>query len=311
MLQLSIIIVNWNGLNVILDCLDSVYNNIKSIDFEVIVVDNNSSDGSPEAVEKKFPDVKLIREEKNHGFAGANNIGIKKALGKYIVLLNSDTIILDSTFKNIIEIMDSDKNIGILGPKVLNEDGSFQSSAGRFPSLMSEISGYFFLSRIPGLNIVFKDRFIREEFDEIKEVDWISGACLFLRKEIIEDVGYLDERYFMYVEDIDFCYQARKNKWKVVYYPFSKIIHLGGYSVSYASDKVFTNNIESYFKFYRKHFNIFQNLALSSIFLGGTVLRLLLFSMIFIFTWKSKFKTDILNNLRTLKAIFEIKFKKN
>ncbi|MFC1725339.1 glycosyltransferase family 2 protein [candidate division KSB1 bacterium] len=311
MKSLSIIIVNWNGSEVILNCLRSIYDNLEDLDFEVIIVDNNSTDGSPELVEKQFPKVSLVRLENNYGFAKANNAGIEKCDGKYICLLNSDTEIINDSFKEIIDYMDNNDNIGILGPKLLYKDGSFQSSAGRFPGIKTELSGYFFLNRIPLLNKLFKDRFIHDEFKNIRDVDWICGACLFIRRSVIEKIGVFDELFFMYMEDVDYCLRVIRNNWKIVYFPLSKVVHLGGHSVNKADYKILLNNTSSFFKYYKKHFNNFSYILLSLIFISGTVFRIFLLSMFFMFSFRKTFKQKVVANIKVLKASFDIILNKN
>jgi len=305
---LSIIIVNWNGCDIIKNCLESIFENIKNLDYEVIVVDNNSADSSPRMIKDKFPSVNLIELDKNYGFAKANNIGISKSSGKYIVLLNSDTTVKKGSFEKIIEYMDKDTKAGIVGPKLVYGNGDYQYSYGRFPTLLTEISGFLFLSKIPMLNAFFKDRFIEEKYDCVTEVDWISGACLFFKRDIIEKTTLLDEQFFMYMEDIDFCLRAKSIGWKVMFYPFAEVVHLVGRSVKNADYQIVFNNTKSYFKYYKKYFNTLSYIFTVLSFFSGTMIRILLFSIGYIFTFKNDYKKKLFNNIKILKAVVKIIF---
>ncbi len=232
--KLSIIIVNYNAKNYLKKCLSSIFNFIPLEfipgSFEVILVDNASQDDSVSMVKKNFPQVKIIVNSKNIGFAAANNIGIKNSLSEYIMLLNSDCEIYSNSVKSLVDFMDKNKDTGIAGPKILNSDGSVQLSCRRFPSLidaaMHSLIGVF----IP--DNPFSKRYKLAEIcrQEPLAVDWVSGSCMLIRRVALKDTGLMDEKYFMYVEDTDLCYQMWKKGWKVFYFPKSSVLHHVGKS---------------------------------------------------------------------------------
>lgn len=308
MKSLSIIIVNWNGLSVIIDCIGSILKNVKDIDYEIIVVDNNSSDGSPEAIEKNFSDVKLIKLGENTGFAKANNVGIKKSSAKYVMLLNPDTIIISDAVQKMVEYLDINKKTGIIGPKLVYENGNFQVSCGRIPNFLTEFSDHFLLSKIFFLNKIFHDRFIETQYSDIIKVGWLSGACFITRSVIFENIGLLDEQFFMYMEDVDFCQRIKEAGWDVVYYPDVTIKHLCGYGIKKADFQIIVKNTNSLFKYYKKQFNKVLCFILKISFFIGTILRILLFFHVYIFTLKCEFKFKLINNIKILKSSVKIIF---
>jgi GT2 family glycosyltransferase len=216
-MDLSIIIVNWNTAELLVQCLESVYKNGSRYSLEVIVVDNGSSDGSPSLVAEKFPDVILIRNDQNLGFAPANNQGLCRGTGRYFMLLNSDTIVLPGVFDAMIQLADEHPDVGVLGPKLLNMDNTVQESWASFPSFLSELLGKDFRVSMPVPNV-----------PNAYDVDIVKGACMLVRSETIADVGQLDGDFFFYSEEIDWCYRIKKKNWRVWYLTDIEIYHLGG-----------------------------------------------------------------------------------
>ena len=249
--KLSIIIVNYNTKDSILKCIDSIYHSLSNDVLEITVVDNNSKDGSVEAIRKSCPRVNLIVNQMNRGFAPASNQGLELSQGEYALLLNPDTIVNPSLVK-MLEYMENNKKVGILSCKVLNSDGSLQRTAYAPPSFLNDI--------ISGLTFKWlwllrpKNRWVNRKCmssQEPFEVGWVSGACLLTRMEVIQDIGLLDEKFFLGAEDVDWCCRARKKKWKVVYFPQTRVIHIGGQS----KRKEFALKIESHYQ-KRIHFAI-------------------------------------------------------
>ncbi len=233
MIILSIIIVNWNTKDLLQQCLRSVYKNIPNMKFEVYVVDNNSSDSSPEMIKKVFPQVKLIENSRNDGFARANNKAIRKSRGRYVLLLNSDTIVLGDALIRMVEFADEHKEVGVLGCKLVNKNGTLQYSAARFPTLATVILGgnivprvmarLFRIKRFPGQTYLNE-----KDHNKLQEVDWVVGACILVRSEAIKEAGLLDENLFVYGEEIEWCIRLKKAGWSVFYFPDAQIIHYGG-----------------------------------------------------------------------------------
>ncbi len=225
--DLSIIIVNWNTRDLLLDCIDSVYKSIRNNSFEIIVVDNASTDGSVAAVSMRYPDVLIISNEINYGFAKANNMAIKKMNGRYAVLLNSDAILKKGSIDKIVEFMDGHPSVGICGPQLLFGDGSKQTSIGKFPTFIAE---FFTISLF---KFLFPQKFKEEPLvlNGPTSVDFIIGACMVVNRNAIDKVGMLNESYFFYFEEIDWCMNMKKAGWDVYHLPDIEIFHLKNKSV--------------------------------------------------------------------------------
>lgn len=232
-MDVSIIIVAWNVRELVRDCLRSVYDQTKNIDFEVIYVDNASEDGSVEMVAKEFPEVRIIKNEENKGFIRANNQGIRIADGRYILLLNSDTVVLDNAIARTVKFADTKSEAAVFGCKVLNPDRSLQRTFFMYPSILNMFLAATYLYKIfPRSKFFGRERMTWWDFDEVREVETVCGCFSLVRKEAIEQVGLMDERYFVYGDDPDWCYRFKKNGWKVMFTPEAQIIHYGGQTTS-------------------------------------------------------------------------------
>jgi hypothetical protein len=227
--DVSIVIVNWNTKDFLKKCLDSVYSHINGISFEVLVVDNASSDGSVEMVKNRFLQVRLIINDKNLGFARANNQAIRISNGRYLLLLNSDTVVLKDTILEMVRFMDSHPRAGIAGSKLLNPDATLQLSCYNIPTLRRVFFEYTFLSRILPFNS--GEIILHFKHNKEKEVGYVSGACFMIRKRLLDEIGLLDERFFMFAEEADLCLRAHKRRWKVFFIPQAEVIHYGRQSV--------------------------------------------------------------------------------
>jgi len=204
-MDLSIIIVSWNTRQILADCLKSVYSNPPVGDFEILVIDNCSSDGSPEMVKTFFPQARLIVNAANLGFAGANNQGIRLSQGRYILLLNSDTLVKPGAFETLVRFMDDNPKVGVSGARLFNQDGSLQVSCYPAPTLGREVWRLFHMDRIRSLALYPMETW---PLDRPQYVDTLLGACLLLRGEVLDQVGLMDEEYFMYSEEVDLCHRV-------------------------------------------------------------------------------------------------------
>jgi len=253
--MLSIIIINYNVREQILDCLNSIYENPPSFEFEVFVVDNNSIDRSIEAIKEKFPEVKIIENQENLGFPKACNQGIEISSGKYILLLNPDTIILNNALAKMVDFLESNPCCGIMGAKLVNESGLLQRSCFTTLSLKSIFFEATYLGKIfPNNKFFGSHHYGGWGYDSIKKVDAVSGACMLIRRELFDKIGLLDETLFC-GEDNDLCLRANKNKFDVVFYPFAEIVHIGHQSLNKNVYVKLVNEYLTKVKFFKKHHN--------------------------------------------------------
>ncbi len=227
-MDLSISIISWNTRDLLDACLASVYETTSGIEFEVIVVDNASSDDSAEMVRSNYPQVRLIENTGNVGFARANNQAYSVCTGRCFLLLNPDTVVFGDALRKLVSFLDNHDRAGAVGPLVQNADGSLQHSWARFPTLWSEATGRLD-RRIQGV------RRIPTVTDEVRALDpfhadWIGGCCLMIKRKAIEEIGLLDESLFMYSEETDWCLRLHKAGWGVWVEPEAEIVHYGGKS---------------------------------------------------------------------------------
>ncbi len=222
--KLSIIIVNWNTRDLLADCLKSVYETVHDVAFEVFVVDNASSDGSAAMVRERFPSVHLIENDENVGFARANNQAIRESAGEYVLLLNSDTVLLDRAVTRLCGDLDRSPYVAAAGPRLLNGDWSVQ----HYPCRTLRLDNLLILLwRLPGYRAFWRGA---EEAGGICFVERIKGACLMIRRDALAAVGVLDEGYDLYCEEDDWCIRATRSQWHLLYDPAAEVIHLGGSS---------------------------------------------------------------------------------
>lgn len=228
-MDVSIVIVAWNVRQLLYDCLKSVFDETKGIRFEVIYVDNASEDGSVEMVRKEFPEVRIIENEENEGFIRANNQAIKISRAKYVLLLNSDTLILDKAIAKTVKFANSHPEAAVVGCKVLNPDRTLQTDCFMYPSLLNMLLSATYLYKIFPKNRFFgRERMTWWDFDDVREVETICGCFSLVRAEAIKQVGLMDEAYYVYGDDPDWCYRFKKSGWKNLFTPDAKIVHYGG-----------------------------------------------------------------------------------
>ncbi len=250
--DLSIVTVSWNVCNLLRDCLNSVEHGQGSLNLEMIVVDGGSTDGSPQMVKNEFPWVKLIIRSENLGFPKGNNLGIQQAQGRHILLLNPDTIVLDDALFQMVTYLDSNIDVGGLGAQLLNPDQTIQSSRRRFPTFWTAIFESTWLEPYAPARI--KRRYYVQDLplDEITDVDWVTGACLMVPRRVIKHVGLLDEDYFMYSEELDWCRRIKEAGWRIVYFPPAKIVHYIGKSSEQAVTARHINFQRAKLRYFRK-----------------------------------------------------------
>lgn len=263
-MDLSIVIISWNTSGLLAQCLHSIYTNPPCCTFESLVVDNASSDDSVSMVRGQFPKVQLIENPTNVGFARANNQAIRASTGKHILLLNSDTIVQPSSLQNMHTFMLEHPEVGIVGAFILNSDRTPQLCFGKFPTLVSEAAYSWGLdSRLPlGGHLA---RGLRASANWL-ETDWVMGAALMTKREVVKQTGGLDEAFFMYSEEIDFAYRAKKAGWKTFVLRNAPIIHLGHQSSDKAPDRMKAELFRSKVRYFEKHRGHVAALLLRAIF---------------------------------------------
>jgi len=255
-MDLSVIIVSFNTVGLLRDCIRGVKDKAGNLDLEIIVVDNCSKDGSVEMVRAEFPDVVLIANEKNTGFGAANNQGLNVAKGKYILLLNSDTIVHEGALNKLVDYLDKNADVKIVGPKLLNPDLTVQMQCKRgFPGFFNSVGHFSGLARIFPQNPYLGGYFSPMPNDITHEVDAVSGACMMINRDIIARAGGLfDEQFFMHFEDIDLCFRVKKLGFKVVYVHDSEVVHLKGQSSRIRALGVKKDFLESATMYFRKNY---------------------------------------------------------
>ncbi|MFA5147909.1 MAG: glycosyltransferase family 2 protein [Candidatus Omnitrophota bacterium] len=275
-MDISIIIINWNSFKYIVKCLQSIYNAKSKVNYEIIVLDNNSSERDIEDLNKYFKDVRLILNNMNEGFAKGNNKASKYAKGKVLIFLNPDTLLKDNVLDGIFGIISDDNRIGIAGPKIINTDGTIQKEAARYlPTLFSMLCNILLLKRIFNNVNIFTEYIKNYELPQ--EVEFISGACMAIRKSLFHELGGFSEDYFMYSEDDDICNRVIKAGMKNYYLASSSIIHIG----SACSDKTYDAKLFEcwFFKsrrtFFRKN-GYFKYLSINVIYIIGGAFRIII-----------------------------------
>jgi GT2 family glycosyltransferase len=264
--DLSIIIVNWNTKEYLRECVESIFRKGGAGRGEVIIVDNGSRDGSGNKVKEAFPAIRFIQNNRNLGFAKAVNQGLEKASRRYVLLLNPDTQVKEGAIEQLISFMEGHPEAGIAGSQLLNPDGSRQNSIANFPSLATELLNksllrWIFPKRFPGK---------QKNYLGPVEVDSVIGACMIVRREAMAQVGPLDEDYFLFLEETDWCYRMRKAGWKVYYVPQAEVLHFQGKSAEIVKKRSRVEYYLSRYQFFKKNRGSLQWFIL----LTGLLIRL-------------------------------------
>jgi GT2 family glycosyltransferase len=287
-MDISVIIVSWNVSQYLEKCLESLAAAPARRSVEIIVVDNASSDGSAEMVKSHFPNVKLIRSDKNLGFAGANNVAIRQSQGRYVCLVNPDVEVLPGCIDALADFLDQNPTVGNVGPRVLNPDLTMQSTCRRFPTLWNNFC------MATGLATAFKNSqlFAGEHMfyfhhDRTLPVDVLVGCLWMMRREALETVGLLDEDFFMYGEDLDWCWRSWKTGWKVVFFPGAEAVHHRGGSSAAQPIRCAVAQQKSILHYWSKHQSTWATLGIRSISVCHHVLRYM-FGMVSPFLCASK-----------------------
>jgi len=290
-IDLSIVIISFNIKKLTKECIESVVKNTKAITYEFVVVDNDSKDGSVEMLQKlknsKTQKLQLIFNKDNRGFGQANNQGMEISNGRYVLLLNSDTLVKSNVLGEIVSWMDKHPKAGIASCGLRFKDGKVQGTGGYFPTLSRVFAWMTFLDDIPGVMKLIKPFHPMHGlsplgknvgfFRKRRQMDWITGAFFMIRRDTFKDVGYFDKDYFMYVEEVDYCYRTKRAGWEIWYLPKWKIIHYGG--ASSTAEFPLINEVKGLKTFYKKHEPSWQFGVLRFFLKFGAFLRIFVFGI--------------------------------
>lgn len=259
-IDVSIVIVNWNTKNLLKNCLNSVYQTINSLTLEIIVVDNASSDGSVEMLERDFPQTIIIGNQENKGFGTANNQAFAVMKGKYALLLNTDALLTPDAVHKLWSFCEANSQAAIVCGQLLNADGSKQNSIASFPSLLTLVANTSLLEYL------FPKQFPSKRYEHARpiEVDSAVGACMMIRKRALDETGFFDERYFFFFEETDLAYKMYKSGWKIYHIPDAYIYHLQGQSIG--------SNLRSRIEFYRSRYQFLRKWHSRSYFICASLL---------------------------------------
>jgi len=250
----TVIIVSWNARQYLTQCLESLFQDACRHKMEVIVVDNASSDGSPEYVEANFPTVRLIRKESNLGFAKANNLGIGQSTGKYLCLVNSDVKLLPGCITKLVDFCEQHPEVGMVGPRIIGGDGKLQRSCRGFPTLWNMFCRALALDTAwPRSRLFSGYQMTYWAQDSCRAVDILSGCFWLVRREVLTNVGLLDETFFMYGEDMDWCKRFWQGGWRLMFVPGAEVIHYGGASSANAPVRFYIEKQRADLQYWRKH----------------------------------------------------------
>lgn len=272
-MDLSVVIVSWNTRDLLARCIRSLQASELPPETDILIVDNASSDGTASSVHRMFPDLVLMRNDKNVGFAAANNIALSSATGRYILLLNPDTEVQPGAVQALCEFLDANVGSGAVAPQLVGADGAMQKSVSPAPSLMREISRLFHISHwsLPSASYDMKRWYMHRP----REVDVVQGACMMIRREALYEVGLLDEDYFMYTEEVDLCHRLRKAGWTVHWLPTAKVRHHGSQSSKQVPTESFLNLYKSKIIYFRKHHGVAAAAAYKLILATASIARLI------------------------------------
>ncbi len=253
---LSVITVTYNSGRFLQRCLASLERHLRTLRPQICVVDNASVDGTVDLVRSHFPGVHLIRNDRNLGFAAGLNAGLRATDGHYVLWLNPDTELLNDSWSALIEHLEANSAVGILGPKLVNPDGARQLSCRSFPSYRTALFHRYSLLTHWFPRNRYSREYLHPDWDDptVRDVDWVSGACLLHRRRVADELGGLDERFFMYCEDVDFCLRARKRGWITRYHPAVRVMHQIGASTRLQHRRMTVERHRSMWRYYAKHF---------------------------------------------------------
>lgn len=297
--DLSICIVSYNVQNELRKCLNSIQQHVKNLSYEILLVDNDSLDQTADMIVKEFPAIQFFPQKKNIGFAAGCNVAIKASKGTMILLLNPDTILHEQSLEKMTAFLDTHPEIGIIGPQLLNTDGTIQNGLRQFPTAAVILARYTFLKKFPFFRTrIDRYRMRNADLSVFMEVDQVSGAAMMFSRKTLDRIGLMDERFFIFCEEVDFCRRAREKNLSVCYLPDAQITHSGGQSRKQVNNLVQFYRFESYMKYLQKNMRPFSYL-----------LFMIFFKMLFSLTLLTECFIDLfLRNLYVLIGLWNSSF---
>lgn len=298
--DLSIVLVCWNNKAYLEPCLTSLYQKAMRSSFDVVVVDNGSTDGSQAMLREKYPNIIIVQNDHNVGLGKASNQGVEATTGRHILLLNNDTVVNGSSIDAMVEYLDNHPDVGAVGGKLLNPDGTVQSCYNNFPTLTEEFLIATQLGELfwPGYPANVTDT-------EERSVDWMSSACLMLRRAALEQVGLIDEEYFIYGDEADIQYRLKKAGWQMVYLPNVTTIHYGGRSMNRWSRRKMV--YRGKMLFFQKNYGPIQTLALRVMLAGLSLAKLAIWGAAFVWpNWRERAQKELQSNVDVVKTCWKL-----
>jgi N-acetylglucosaminyl-diphospho-decaprenol L-rhamnosyltransferase len=296
----SIVLVCWNNKGYLEPCLQSLYEGGPSSSFDIVVVDNGSTDGSQEMLGNRFPQIKIIQNDHNAGLGKASNQGIEATKGRYVLLLNNDTVVNGPSLDAMVEFLNKNPRVGVVGGQLLNPDGSVQSCYNDFPTLREEFLiatrlGEFLWNGYPAV----------VDDGEVRSVSWLGSACLMLRREALDQVGLLDEQYFIYGDEADLQYRLKKAGWHIFYLPHATTIHFGGRSMNrWARRKMV---YRGKMLFFQKHYGPFRTGILRMMFAVLSLSKVALWTMAYLSPrWRERARKELCSNLDVIALCWDL-----
>ncbi len=308
-MKLSIVIVNTNEWHVLAPCLSSLFRETTGLSFEVIVVDNASTDGSRDHLRVQFPQVRVVRNTQNLGFAASNNRGFEVAQGDYVLMLNPDTEILEGAIQATVEFLECRPSAGIAACRLIFADGSLQRSLYTFPGPWNIFCEATFLSKVfPRTKLFGNYTLTYFDYDVERQVDAVCGAYLMMRREVLTRIGTLDERFFMYTEEVDLCYRAKKGGFEVWYTPSGTVVHHWG-GASASNRRVILWSTGSQMLYFQKHFARNERRLLICLKYSGILLRIPLYFAFGVLSRKKEFVTKSADYLFVARRVLQSPWK--
>lgn len=308
MIDLSVIIVNWNSKDFLRECLRSIIASQCRYSYQVFVVDNGSTDGSVEMVKKFFPMVMIEENASNVGFVKANNQIMKRVDSSYFLLLNPDTIVHPNAFDTMVAFLNNSPDAGAVGPAILNADSTPQRTGTKFPNNWNLFVEALLLDRLfPKTRLFGSHKELYIDFNVLREVDYVQGSCVMLRSSLLQSIGYLDERFFMYFEETDLCFRIKRAGWKIWFLPKASIIHFGGDATAHYDERRLIHYHNSLVQFYSKHYVRSARYVLRGILFMRSSIRIVVWWMVYLFRpslRKAAFST-IKGYVKTLQLVYK------